>query len=253
MFPLGQRVRPASKRWRGAWLSLPETRLDLYVTPQFTYEKFDDYAVFGKFQNPVLPDAEVISPEFSISTTGISAGADYLFPNGLLLGGAFTYSHANYDFDPVLVTQLLAAHGTEVTGALGEPLDRSYDEYGFTLAAGYLKDPWAVLFTGRYARRDNIETLRREAESVVSSIHFIVQAKGDTHSNVYSAGLSVNYRVGFENGAALTGFVFYSFISVEDIDSYTESGRIGICSDVGSDKSSRFPKVSSSRPGRLAI
>ena len=53
----------------------PETRLDLYVTPQLTYEKFDDYTVFGKFQDPDLGDATVISPDFSITTTGISVGA----------------------------------------------------------------------------------------------------------------------------------------------------------------------------------
>jgi hypothetical protein len=198
----------------------PETRLDLYVTPQLTYEKFDDYTVFGKFQNPRLPDAEVISPPFSITTTGTSVGADYLFLNGLLLGGAFTYNHANYDFESGSVTHFASSGGGLFTEALGEPLDRSYDEYGFTLSAGYLKDPWAVLLTGRYARRDNIESLRRQAVLLPNS--FIVQAKGDTHSNVYSAGLSVNYRVGFENGAAITGLSSFLY-QVEDIASYTET------------------------------
>jgi Autotransporter beta-domain len=196
----------------------PETRLDLYITPQLTYEKFDDYTVFGKFRGPTLPDAEVISPDFSITTTGTSVGANYLFPNDLLLGGVLSYSYANYDFRHGSVTQFNAA--APAAGALGEPLDRSYDEYGFTLAAGYLKDPWAVLLTGGYARRANIETLRRETETVFPN-RFIVEAKGDTHSNVYSAGLGVNYRVGFKNGAAITGLSSISY-QLEDIASYTE-------------------------------
>jgi hypothetical protein len=203
----------------------PETRLDLYLTPQFIYEKFDDYAVVGEFYqdpDPDRPPPQVISPDFTISTTEIGVGADYLFPNALLLGGSFSYSHANYDFESGSVMQFDAEEPI-ATGpsALGEPLDRSYDEYGFTLAAGYLKDPWAVLLTGRYARRDNIETLRREAPLILGGNRFIVQAQGDTHSNVYSSELSVNYRVGFENGASLTGLASLLY-QLEEIDSYTE-------------------------------
>ena len=99
----------------------PETRLDLYVTPQLTYEKFDDYTVFGKFANPLLGNAEVISPTFSIVTTTTSVGADYLFPTGLLLGGTLSYSYANYNFRSGSVTQFST---TEVgrPAALGEPL-----------------------------------------------------------------------------------------------------------------------------------
>jgi Autotransporter beta-domain len=201
----------------------PETRLNLYITPQLTYEKFDDYTVIGKFQGPVLPDAEVISPGFSITTTGISVGADYLFPDALLLGGAFTYNYANYDFKTGSVMQFAATETGLGGKALGEPLDRSYDEYGFTLAGGYLEDPWAVLLTGRYARRNNIKTLRRESE-VVFPNRFIVQAKGDTHSDVYSAELSVNYRVSFQNGAALTGLASFLY-QLENIASYTETAE----------------------------
>lgn len=198
----------------------PETRLNLYMTPQLTYEKFDDYTVIGRFEGPTLPDAQVISPDFSVTTTGISAGADYVFPNNLLLGGAFTYNYANYDFRSGSVTQFAATETGLGGKALGEPLDRSYDEYGFTLAAGYLKDPWAVLFTGRYARRDNIKTLRRESQNIGFN-RFVVQAKGDTHSNVYSAELSVNYRVSLQSGAALTGLSSFLY-QLEDIASYTE-------------------------------
>jgi hypothetical protein len=51
---------------------------------------------------------------------------------------------------------------------------------------------------------------------------FVVQAKGDTHSDVYSAGLGVNYRVDFANGAALTGLSSILY-QVEEVDSYTET------------------------------
>ena len=168
--------------------------------------------------------ARVISPKFSISTPEISVGADYLFPNGLLLGGAFSYGYANYEFDSGSVTQFVENREIggirESASALGEPLDRSYDEYGFTLVAGYLKDPWAVLLTGRYARRDRIETLRREPPRTISDT-FVVQAKGDTAADLYSGELGVSYRVGFENGAALTGLASILY-QREEIDSYTD-------------------------------
>jgi Autotransporter beta-domain len=207
----------------------PEARLDLYIAPEVTYEKFDDYTIVGEFEDPNLGVPTVISPSFSITTIGTSAGADYLFPNGLLLGGAFSYSHANYDFGAGSVTQFVANPDISAprrvrqaaSVPLGEPLDRSYDEYGFTLAAGYVKDPWAFLLTGGYARRTNIETLRRSTELFAAS-RFVVEAEGDTDSDVYSAGLGVNYRVDFANGAALTGLSSFLY-QVEDIDGYTET------------------------------
>jgi hypothetical protein len=199
----------------------PETRLDVYVTPQFTYEKFHDYEEVGQFRDPVLGEATIVSPEFTISTTDISAAADYLFVSGLFLGGAFTYSYADYDFDHGPLSQAFeAADQREEQGALGEPLDRSFDQYGFTLTTGYLKDPWAVLLTGRYARRDNIETLRREAVQGARR-NLVLDAKGNTKSNIYAVGPSVNYRIGFENGAALTGLTSILY-QREEIDGYTE-------------------------------
>jgi hypothetical protein len=162
----------------------PEARLDLHIAPEFSYEKFDDYTVVGTFQDPDLGDATVISPSFSVTTIGTGAGADYLFPNGLLLGGAFSYSHSSYDFGAGSVTEFIADPDISVPGvrtrvgsALGQPLDRSYDEYGVTLAAGYVKDPWAVLLTGGYARRPNIETLRRESV-VIAPLSFRRSSKG---------------------------------------------------------------------------
>jgi len=222
-------------------LSPPDPKLNVFVTPQFSYEKFDAYNENGSLQGPVLVDDEVCAancevqdlvrqPEFTIETAGITGGGDYLFPNGLLLGASFTYNHADYDFKTESREDFAANALTDpdllIAGfSLGEPLDRNFDEYGATFAAGYIKDPYTILLTGGISRRENIDTLRREFNGNVVTSSFataqeIVQTKGNTDSDLYSVELGLAYRFSFQNMAiqplASIGY------QREEVDSYTE-------------------------------
>ena len=214
-------------------LSPPEPRLNLFAVSEFQHEEFDSYTEDALLFDPTgvfasLPvDKGVLVPDFDVTAGSVSVGADYLFTNGLLIGASFDYTHADFDFDdpsPGSVQQDLigvdptddAEFATFVqNGGFGSPLDRDFNEYGVTLAAGYLLDPWTFLLAASYSRRD-IETKRREFNDAFQ----FFENEADFNSDNYSIDLGVAYRF---DVAQLTIQPQASFgYRREEVDGYTE-------------------------------
>ena len=173
----------------------------------------------------------MLVPDFDVTSGSVSFGADYLFTNGILIGASFDYTTGDFDFDdpsPGSVQQGLIGLNPNPAdptnpdntpfvqaGGFGSPLDREFDEYGVTLATGYVRDPWTFLLAASYGRRD-IETKRREFNSAVQYF----ENEADFNSNNYSVDLGVAYRYDVAQLAiqpqASIGY------RREDVDGYTE-------------------------------
>jgi len=215
-------------------LSPPEPRLNLFAVSEYQREHFDDYTedatLFdptGQFIDETVEDG-VLVPDFDVTSGSVSFGADYLFTNGLLIGASFDYTNADFDFDdpsPGSVQQDLIGldpvnNAADLTtfvqnGGFGSPLDREFDEYGVTLAAGYVLDPWTFLLAASYSYRD-VETRRREFNSAIQYF----ENEADFSSNNYSVDLGVAYRY---DVAQLTIQPQASIgYRREDVDGYTE-------------------------------
>jgi hypothetical protein len=211
-------------------LSPPEPRLNLFAVGEYQHEDFDGYTEDAVLFDPtgvfasVPVDNGVIVPDFDVTSGSASFGADYLFDNGLLIGASFDYNHSDFDFDdpsPASVQRaLINAPPTDPTdfvqqGGFGSPLDRDFNEYGLTLAAGYVLDPWTFLLAASYSYRD-IETKRREFNDAFQ----FFENEADFNSNNYSIDVGVAYRL----DVAKLSIQPQASIGYrrEDVDGYTE-------------------------------
>jgi hypothetical protein len=211
-------------------LSPPEPRLNIFVAPEFQREKFDGYSADALIFDPtgVSPDevipGGVVVPDFDVTSYSVSVGADYLFQNGLLVGASFDYTRADFDFDNPSAAQVQqtlldidpADPAAQRAFLLGSPLDRKFNEYGGTLAVGYLLDPWTFLVAGSYSRR-NIDTRRREFNSEIQ----FFENEASFNSNNYSIDGGVAYRI--EAGGATIQPQLSIGYRREEVDGFREN------------------------------
>jgi len=231
-------IEPASKSVIDSLDSLEQLLLapldeakmsNLYVTPQYRRERYEGYSEIGQvFDDEILnPEAplRVDSPDFEAESLGIAIGYEYLLNSKWLLGAEVNYAHTTFDYETPSEADVLG----EVTAAgdindflIGDPVDREIDEYGISLSAGYLAEPWIGLLTLSYSRR-NIETETRKVGSIFpddGSPASLNVLEGNFNSNVYSADFGASYRI---RSGSLSWQPFASIgYQIEDVGGYTE-------------------------------
>ena len=187
-------------------------RLNVFVIPQYKRERFEVYTETGElFLGPEefvtdLP-AEVKSPDFTVDSVGVALGADYLINSEWLIGGQFNYTHADFDYDTPPESSLLEFVPFRDEGFgnayIGDPVDRQFDEYGFSISGGYLSDPWTAILTIGYSRRNNETRTRKTSaffdDGVDTEINLGNAASfqildADFDSNIYFVDLGGSYR-----------------------------------------------------------
>lgn len=212
-------------------LSPPDPTLNIFALIEAQREEFEAYREDAFLPNlgggETVPGGVAV-PEFDVGSVSLSVGADYLFPTGILVGASLDYTRADFDFDspsPASVQQrlldvtMIEDPAFVAAGGLGSPVDREFDEYGATVAVGYLAGPWTFLGAASYSRRE-IETSRREFNSALQ----FFQNDADFDSDNYSVDLGAAYRFDVAEGS------IQPQVSIgyrrEEVDGYTEqAGR----------------------------
>ena len=207
-----------------------ENRLNVYIIPQYRRDRYEDYSEQGQsfstagIFEPERP-IEIDSPDFSVDSTGISVGADYLLDGQWLFGGQLSYTNADFDYDVKPDSDfLLPAPDRSLIGDLvfGDPIDREFDEYGLSFSAGYLAEPWTVLATiGYSSRKTDLETLKIATfDKDDNSAEELQVVEADFDSDIYSADLGASYRINYGD-MSLQPYASVGY-QIEDVDGYSE-------------------------------
>ena len=213
-------------------LASPEeaNRLNFYVTPQYRRDRYEAYSESGQiFEGETLrPEfpIEVDSPNFTVDSTGIAVGADYLLDDQWIFGGQLSYTNADFNYDTPSELDALLATVEDVASnngdvVFGDPVDREFDEYGVSISAGFIAKPWTALFTLGYNRRNiDVETRKNGALDDNLILAELIGVEADFNSDIYSADLGASYRLGSES-LSLQPFASIGY-QIEDIDGYSE-------------------------------
>jgi len=212
------------------------TGLNLIVNPFYRREKYDSYnvSVLTRLANdPFLTDISTNS--FRLTTKGISVGADYVTPGGLLLGMLVTYQDGSAKFEApsdqersaVIALSNRADLGL-TTGfddedlseynqsfILGDPLKRTYESFGGTAAIGYVLEDFTVIGTAGISHR-SYKSKRREFWN--TNIYSVNEGKYD--SWVYDFEVGISKTITFSS-VTITPVASIGYHR-ENADSYTE-------------------------------
>jgi len=214
------------------------TGLNLILNPFYRREKYQSYDI------PVLiggPDnqfpQDISTNSFRLTTRGLSAGADYVTPSGLLVGVLFTYQDGTAKFEApsdversstiAFFTRNDCPNNDEgrctdedfsefnESLTLGDPLKKTYDSIGGTAAVGYVSENFTIIGTAGISRR-NYKSSRREFWD--TDLYSINEGKYNSWMYDFELGISKTIRLSSVSVTPVMSIGYHR----ENADSYIE-------------------------------
>lgn len=212
--------------------------LNMIANTSFGVDRFDSYAININTRDRYDGSNYLLSAPttpFRLTTKGATAGGDYLFANGFLIGALVNVKKSDYNFNADSAEQVRSRALTSNSGQIidqkrlinkeinmGTPLNKNYSAHGGTLAFGYIQGNFTIIGTGSYESRQYNQMRRQLAvrQDMLPSLEEFHLNNADYKSSYFSGEIMASYTHSL-GSATITPIATFG-ISRERVGSYQE-------------------------------